>query len=277
MSVNDQSDVVSKISKVQDLFAARGIQFILLITPSKAYTYPEYIPDEFLKHKKGTTTYDSIMTLLNKAEINLVDGQRIILEQKRKSAFPMFPRGGTHWTYLGAYYVSAELITTINKLTKKHIPELVLTGVKTQSPPEGIDKDLAKLLNLMNDPLDYTAPVPSVSVKKDKSESKNSNIKVSIIGGSFTQQPYELFKEHVIFDSLYKYTYYILSLEMFPKNRILDQNHYNPRTSEWWRNNILNNDVIILEINQSSFTGNHVIAFLDDALHLLPESFANMN
>lgn len=270
MSVNDQNELVSKIKKVQDLFAKRGIRFILMITPSKAYTYPEYIPDEFLKHKQGPTTYDSIVPLLTKSEINLVDGQRIVLYQKNRSVYPMFPRGGTHFTYLGAYFVTAELMKKVEKITKRNIPELRLTGVETKQTPDAIDKDLAELLNLVHDPLDYIAPLPELSVYKNKSASKGSHINVSMIGSSFTLIPYIILADQNIFSYLYNYLYYTRNLWMFPEHRVLQQSQFNPRTSEWWNNNILKSNVVILEINQSMFTEDHVKAFLDDAFRILP-------
>ena len=71
---------VKEIAEIQDRLGRRGIAFVLLITPSKASIYPEFIPDIFCSSPKSTSRdYENFVPLLDQYKINYVDGHTIAL------------------------------------------------------------------------------------------------------------------------------------------------------------------------------------------------------
>ena len=69
---------VKEIAELQDLLARRGVTFLLLITPSKAAIYPEYIPSNLCHTGPSSTRgYYTFVPLLDKHHVNYVDGHVI--------------------------------------------------------------------------------------------------------------------------------------------------------------------------------------------------------
>jgi len=258
--------MVAKLREVQDLFAKRGIQFIVFITPSKAFSCPEGIPDVLIRRKSGMTTYEAVMPLMADAGINLVDGQRIVLDQKKKNGqYPIFPPGGTHWTYLSAYFATADLMTEIEQLSGKDLPTLSVANITVKERMHHVDRDLAELLNLAQDPPLYVAYDTTFEVQPSTFK---PSLRVSLIGGSFAFHPWMIFRNKNMFKSLNYYNYYVLGLTTYPSDPSLEKN-FLPQSRDWWEHEMLKSNVVILEINQIKFYGSHVDVFLDDALQYL--------
>ena len=72
---------VREIAELQDLLARRGVTFLLLITPSKAAIYPEYIPSNLCHAGPSSNRgYYDFVPLLDKHHVNYVNGH-VITEQ----------------------------------------------------------------------------------------------------------------------------------------------------------------------------------------------------
>ena len=122
---------VKEIAEIQDRLGQRGIAFVLLITPSKASIYPEFIPDIFCRSPKSTSRdYENFVPLLDQYKINYVDGHVITLAAKAREQVSVFTQGGTHWNFLGAYYTVERLLTMIEALTRQSIGKLSLQDLE---------------------------------------------------------------------------------------------------------------------------------------------------
>lgn len=252
--------LAKKIAKVQTLLKQRGIQFIVLITPSKAYTYPQYIPDYFASPPKLIHDYETGISLFDKLGINYVDGQRITLEKQNGVKYPLFCKGGTHWNYLGAYFTVEQVIKKIEVLSNRQIPNIVLQNVEIDNNPTGSDRDLASLLNTLFVPDKYVTPHPVMKPETHSSDNRGNGV---VVGGSFNWIPIEILFNNQVFKSIDFY-YYYSSLFTYPKNELREKS-FNLNKIDW-DTDMLKKDTIILEINESTFGSEHVRNFLDDAL-----------
>ncbi|TEB10355.1 alginate O-acetyltransferase AlgX-related protein [Pelotomaculum propionicicum] len=141
-----------------------GIASVVLITPSKASIYPEYIPDAFNKIPVGQNrNYQNFVDLLKQYDVQYLDGHEITMKQKRKSEYPLFCRGGTHWNYLGAYFTTREMILKLQELVNRSITNLECTRIELDDIPSGSDNDLALLLNVWRTPDRYPVPHPVIT------------------------------------------------------------------------------------------------------------------
>ena len=264
MTPVQMNNLVEQIAEVQNLFKKHGVPFLVLITPNKAYTYPEYIPDAFFYNPiSQQRNYDLILPLLDQYKINYIDGQRITLEAKKIVTYPLFCQGSTHWNYLGAYYTIVPLITKIEALTKKPIPRILCSKVQLDTNPTGWDKDLASLLNLAILPTRYITPHPVFKTTGSKRSYENN---IVFVGGSFTQAIIDILWENKMFNQIDYYYYYKINHSIYPKNKersIYDVNNVN------WNTDFLKKDAIVLEINEAQFNGNHIREFVKDALNRL--------
>ncbi|MEC0264325.1 alginate O-acetyltransferase AlgX-related protein [Paenibacillus anseongense] len=267
---------VKDIKMLQDLLHEQGKTFLLLLTPSKASIYPEFLPNKLLSQKNNLArNYDNIKPLLDKYKIQYIDGHSITESEKKSSGYDMFPRGGTHWNYLGAYYTTKALVEKIENLTGKSLIDFNLNKIELLEP-KGTDRDLADLLNLWIPPINYTSPKPIISVDKNSGEFKPS---ILIEGGSFSNQIIDTLSNINMFRMLDFYFYY----NSHNQYKMGEEAKYLGQISQVdWKNDVLNHDVIIVEMNEQYIAGklNSNRIFYEDLLaQFTPENlrFPNVN
>jgi len=263
MPIETAQELVEQMAEMQNLLKMRGIMFLVLITPSKAATYPEYIPDVFGNARKGSKRdYDNMVELFNQYTINYVDGQRTTLEQKQQSSYPLFPQGGIHWNYLGAFYSTAALISKIESLSDKKLKHITLESVEVDDNPQGSDRDFVDLLNLMYPPAHYLVPHPILKVTL-----QDYRPKFAIVGGSFVGAPLELLSQSKVFSLVDYYIYYKVGFLTIPRNQAREYAFKSKQLN--WRREFLTKNIIVLEINEEAFQSRHVSDFLQDGLRVL--------
>lgn len=149
LSAADLDSFVSQLQTLQSLLAQRGAVLLLIVSPSKAELYPEYLPDEVAAQRKqftGRRDYEALVERLKRQRVNFVDAPQL-LRTWRDTSEPLFSRTGTHWNYYGCFLVWREAIKTINACSSLHIPVPELEGIEYDEP-RGTDNDLGALLNV---------------------------------------------------------------------------------------------------------------------------------
>ena len=137
--------------RLQERLAKDGIAFLLVIAPSKAEIYPEYLPAEAdVAGRPGRrSNYDNFIGILRQDGVNLVDAHELFLQWKQESGTPLlFAKGGTHWNEYGAARVVEQITKRLKELIGKDIPTVKITGSVTNRTIVGSDNDLAELVNL---------------------------------------------------------------------------------------------------------------------------------
>ncbi|HKI48720.1 MAG TPA: hypothetical protein VKA69_05305, partial [Desulfobacteria bacterium] len=201
--------VAERICDLQNGLAAKGIPFFLMISPSKATIYPEYIPDYMIskKNDQARSNYQKLIPFLEEFDINYLDGQKFISDLKENSNYPLFPRGGTHWNFFASYQMTLQIIQRIETLTQKKMHKLRLTKIEWDRTPRRSDDDLARLANLWDlSPLLDENPYPVVQKESVKGALLPN---VLLAGASFANAPYwYLTTNHLISDLSDRYVYY---------------------------------------------------------------------
>ena len=263
---SDQTEVMARdIAEVQQQLRRRGVAFLVLITPSKASVYPEYIPDPFMKRKTDANRdYDNMIPLFLKYSINYIDGREITLAAKKETNLPLFCRGGTHWNDLGAFFTVDALIKKIESLKGTPITHISCDKVKVDRKPYGTDRDLARLLYILFPSYDYITPHPHIKPVSGMHDFKGN---IVFVGGSFTNFVLNMLYKNKIFNSMDFYFYYKNARQTFPHDTIREST-FKVENIDWERD-FFKKDVIVLEINESSFQSGHIMAFLTDALNHL--------
>ena len=139
------------VRRLQDRLAADGIAFLLVIAPSKAEIYPEFLPEEADAAGRSLrrSNYENMIGFLRQDGVNLVDAHRLFLEWKREEGAPLlFAHTGTHWNYYGAARVVEQILCRLRDLTGKDLPALAVVGSETNRNVVGPDNDLGDLANL---------------------------------------------------------------------------------------------------------------------------------
>jgi hypothetical protein len=245
---------------------ARGVPFALVIAPSKAAVYPEYMPDEYCgPHAGGGGEYDRALPLLRKLGIRTIDGYQ--LTQAARPLWPdvtLFTQGGAHWNHLGAYYTAAALVEQAGEMANRDLPPLTLEDVVVDNHPTGSDRDLTNFLNLLFPDTDFTTAHPVVSMP----EPEDGRLRVIFIGTSFFDQLIKLYAGTDAFEQLDHYWYYHHSI----RDGLRGGGRPITRKTVDWAGEILQADLLMLDLNMATMSGDHAERFLKDGLAWLAEN-----
>lgn len=263
-AISDLAAKAQRIKRLQDLLQQRGIASIVLITPSKASIYPEYIPDAFNIPVKQERNYPNFVNFLKQYDVQYVDGHEITAEQKRKSEYPLFCRGGTHWNYLGAYYTTREMILKWQEQVNQSMTNLGCTRVDIDDNPTGSDKDLAYLLNLWRTPDRYPTPHPAITAAPGVFKPN-----VLFVGGSFAGLIVQTLAQNGVCSNIDYYFYYNKRLVCEDGGKELKEAGLLDKLD--WERDVFGRDIIVLEVNEQNIP-NMGSGFIEDALSKLEPS-----
>lgn len=144
-------NISASTKRLQDRLAADGIAFLLVIAPSKAEIYPEFLPPEadVAGRPARRSNYENFVKYLRADGVNLVDAHELFLQWKSAPGAPrLFANGGTHWNEYGAARVAAEIARRLRAATGKDLPTVEIVGAVTNRTIVGEDNDLGELVNL---------------------------------------------------------------------------------------------------------------------------------
>ncbi|ADK85439.1 hypothetical protein Deba_2074 [Desulfarculus baarsii DSM 2075] len=249
-----------QLRELQDLLRKRGVTFLLLISPSKATTYPEYIPEQFHWFSRpGQLNQQMLMPLLDKYGVNYYDAQATALRWRDKAPATLFCQGGTHWNDLGAIYALQGMLAKLEKISGKKLTRLRLDGVDIDNKPIGFDRDLAELLNLYYQPYDFPTPHPKVTPLRDAATFTGD---LALVGGSFNWIILNLLHKYGVFDTMDFYYYFRTAFRSYHAGREpAPQSKIDVWTMDWDAR-IFNKDFVIVEMNSAVIPfGNYVSAF----------------
>jgi hypothetical protein len=242
---------VSKLQALNDFFQKRGQKFIYIFSPSKAGYFPEYFPTLYQCTGSHRPDYYMAQHVLKTAAFPYINATQVLSQNKSKYGDLLFPRGGIHWTLLGAALIIPDIL---KKIGSTDLPRLQLSYT-TDFKPQGTDKDLLDLLNILST---QNYIVPTVSFVKSPVKHLKKRLKVALIGGSFLGQIIQLFSQEKLFAQMDYYVYLTwrhmyMADGTIPLNTTFglqeDVDLNNPKTYQ----DILNADVVIFEENEDSF------------------------
>ena len=194
-----------RIRAIQDILDAKGKSFVYLITPTKAVSYPQYLPvgQSCPALKAGRTNKFSVFrAALDAHHVRYIDGPALIEDSKRKYPIDLFARGGTHWNLLGGALAAQEITRALPNSS------LGLFEFDWAEIPQAreTDRDLLDLLNLIW-PDDY---YPTAIIRGRESGARcGKPPHMLAIGASFLFQVDFAFAQAACAPDIDDYWYYI--------------------------------------------------------------------
>lgn len=259
--------LAESVAELQRRLEARGIPFLLLISPSKASIYPESVPERFRDPNAPdakATNYARILPFLAERGVHVVDGRKLFEEWKGREPYRLFPRSGTHWSQFAACRIAAIVLGNLRD-RGVNLGPLECEPSEVKSQPEPFDRDLADLCNVwhpekMFDALPY--PLPSKQASSTTAPDPTRS-KVLFIGGSFLWSVFHYLDLEQVYSRRDMF-YYFSRRFRFPggsEERI-------KRDELDWGADIFSNDAVIVEVNEATL---HTLGygFVSDALRHL--------
>ncbi len=107
-------DFINKLKTKQQKLAEQGIEYLFIITPSKHYIYPEYLPDHLTRLNKPNMKQQLAMALSQQTEINYMDLTETLTQHKSNQL--LYFKADTHWNYYAGNIAQHSIIEKINTI-----------------------------------------------------------------------------------------------------------------------------------------------------------------
>ena len=141
-----------RLKQVSDTLAQLGVKVAIVLEPGKATYLPEMIPSRFFRFTSEHTNYQTIIGESLQKGIPLLDLNKFFRDTKSSPPFPLFPKGGIHWSTGGMVLASDTLLGFINGNLGLPVPDLVIDRVEWSDSLRDTDGDVGALINLIKAP-----------------------------------------------------------------------------------------------------------------------------
>ena len=249
-----------KILLLQKKLKEKGVILEILIAPSKATVYPEFIPSKYI-HTLETrkTNYERMVSLLDKQGVQFFDANSYLLKRKESDPYPFFNRSGTHWNYYAACLVSGELLRKISEHSFKDLSQIICNPVESDNIAHGTDRDLLNVINIW-DEKKFLKDIPHPTIQFLGGKEKLGEI--LWVGDSFSWTILNILEKGDVYKKRNLY-YYYSSEYVFPSG---EETRLNREDINW--DEIFSKDVIIIEATQTAMNSIG-FGFIDAALAIL--------
>lgn len=127
---------------VSDSLKNKGIDLLMIFTPSKEYFDPSLMPDKYTRYKKQKNTYEAYVEQCNKLGITNMDMLPFLHQLKSKYPnYPIFPQYGTHPSYFTECFIADTVIKYIERLKGVEMPHIAWNEIDYPSEPKVRDAD----------------------------------------------------------------------------------------------------------------------------------------
>ena len=175
------TDKIDKLNVIQTKLEKKGKKVCVVLAPGKASFFPEYIPEEHIKIPSQQTNYKAYLDALNKTDIPLIDFQDWFIKNKNKSDYPLYAKGGIHWSRYGEIIAADSIVSYVGQLTQKNVPNLVIDKINVSAKNKFTDYDIGEALNLLFHQSTSTYPMayPEYHIEKDSTTQQVKTLFVS--------------------------------------------------------------------------------------------------
>lgn len=163
-----------------------GKKFLFVIAPNKVSVYPEFLPAGS-PSAEPVTRFRVIASQARDKNIHLLDLTVWYRDLRTRVPWPLFTRGGMHWSVIGQAYAADTFFHALAASLGTPLPDLHIDTVSWSPVPLFQDNDLALGMNLLFTPDVDSVPYPLVSFTGTPSQ------RVLTIGDSFYDH---MFGEH---------------------------------------------------------------------------------
>lgn len=259
------SPLARDLKRLQEACQRTGTAFVVLISPSKAAIYPEYIPDSWMRrYDPRPRAYEDLVASLRREGVHYVDGHAITAEAKSHAPAPVFPKGGTHWSQYAAWLTTNAMIASLQSQGRPLRP-VEYEALKVSDRPTGEDADILALLNLA---VPWRYPVAELKIKQAPGQDPRPTLAIS--GGSFVWKIAHLLNDSRQCSEIDFYSYYKTYKTAFANGafKVVAV----PVKSVDFKREIYAADCLVLEVNEATLCWPTTTrSFVDDALEHAPD------
>ena len=138
---------IERIKSINNSLNILNKKLIIVLAPSKASFFPEYIPDKYLPIKKQTN-YKYFSEKLKNSKLDVIDFNKWFIENREKSKYPLYPKLGIHWSVYASVLVADSILKFVGNKIERPISKINIEDILL-SDPKDADLDIAEGANLL--------------------------------------------------------------------------------------------------------------------------------
>ncbi len=161
---------VATLKSVSDSLSVRGIDLVVILAAGKASYYPEYFPDELQLKEKTISNYDYFSSTIDSAGIHNIDFNSWFVDIKDTVQYPLFTKGGIHWSKYSEYLVLDSLIRYIEDLRGIQLPHFKVVDMDVSILPQYRDNDIGDGMNLIFPHSSLWMAYPELIIEQNKDD-----------------------------------------------------------------------------------------------------------
>ncbi len=241
---NTKINTISKrLQFLKNYFKKKNISLLIVIAPSKASFYPEYIPDYY--HYYPMNNYRAYLNKFDSLNIDYIDLNKYLISIKETTKYPLFSKNGLHWTDYGMALGLDSLVKKIENIRNIDLPEFEWKKpFKLSTMKSIVEYDAENLMNLyINMPRD-SMPYPKYIFHTDSSKTKPKTL---VISDSYYWRAYSAKIPHHEFD--WGGFWYYFNTARYTKN---GKEIVTPVSDFNLKEKLLDQDVIVLFASQAT-------------------------
>lgn len=233
---------VERLFDIQEALKDRGIAFVVVITPNKAASHSEFIPQFYIDEwpplvDNYVRPYYRFLQFLKDHGVYHVDSSSLY---RRIGMTNIFPRTGIHWNLMAAFETVDAIVTEFERQRGFEVRRLIAKGIIESPTPFGVEQDIFGLLyntregrqHIDNAWVDDRYYMPDVVLEPAGDKPRIG--RTIIQGGSFKGELNRFFGGHGLASSTY--------LIWYNNNNNLDGLN--------WDRILRDTDLVLLEVNE---------------------------
>lgn len=143
------SRITGNLLRLRDSLRVSGSDLLIILAPGKGSYFPEYFPASYNSSQRGTTNHTVLSKQLQEKEIHTLDFKRWFETLKGKSKYPLYGKGGIHWSKYGEYLAADSLLKYIRTNQLASVGSIDFRGVHKQTQNKDGDYDIGEGMNLL--------------------------------------------------------------------------------------------------------------------------------
>jgi alginate O-acetyltransferase complex protein AlgJ len=252
--------MAERLKHLHQLLRQRGISLLVIGTPGKVSFMRDAVPESILEYRPGAPrNYDRLAKIFSDEGVPFVDGRAEMRGSNLASRGSFFPKGGVHWTLLGAYAaLERPVARLLSEFAPSDLTRVVLDDVTITQPAIGTDADLLSLANLLFPDRRYGTTAVKVHL-----EGPPLPKAIVLVGTSFIGQIQSILLQARVAPRVLRFEYLKLFIQCANCTIVEEV----PTT---WPQIILNEaSAVILEINEAQPLPPYLDTFLDGLIPIL--------
>lgn len=145
------ADKLQRWKHVQHGLDSIGVKAFLALAPGKGSFFEAQFSDFLKGEHQPITNYRFISEFATTNDIRLLDLKKLYHTWNDTSRYPLFPKGGIHWSEYGAAHVCDTLRGYIQSLTGRPLQKFWF-DIQLSDTARGADNDIARGMNLLFTP-----------------------------------------------------------------------------------------------------------------------------